>query len=165
MGRCLGAVGLFLTITRATFFFFTTILVASFLCEAAAERQPTENTGGRANACTAPPAQVVGAIGRHGDARALLGSLSLVLWCPVSPAGLSWSGPRPDPPPDQRLTAHPGAPRQCQGEVSRTISTCKSIPGGPGGLAPALPPLPPLQQHPFRGSMGHHAPPHLSGVI
>lgn len=41
--------------------------------------------------------------------------------------------------------------RQCQGEVNRTISTCKSIPRDPGALAPSPPPLPPLAKHPFRG--------------
>lgn len=46
----------------------------------------------------------------------------------------------------------PRAPgRQCQGEVNRTISTCKSIPRDPGALAPSPPPLPPLAKHPFRG--------------
>lgn len=112
MERCLGAVGLFLAITRATFFFFTTILVVrrpSSLCKAVAEHQLTEDTGGYAHACLVPPEQVAGAVRQHGDTHAHLVDLSVVLWCPVIPAGLSWSGLRPNSPPDQWLTAHPGA--------------------------------------------------------
>lgn len=83
----------------------------------------------------------------------------------VSPAGPASSPPCPDAPPDQRLTAHPGPPAPVSGRGEWDYLHLQIHPWRPRSLAPALPPLPPLQQHPFRGAIGHHAPPHLSGVI
>lgn len=168
MGRCLGAVWVFLTITRATFFFFLIgILVVgrpSLSSRRARPLQRTENTG-----ATAPPKQEVEAIRQHGDLYCLHGDpggLSAVTDLPRCPQQARRRVPPcPDAPPDQRLTAHPGPPAPVSGRGEWDYLHLQIHPWRPRFLAPALPPLPPLQQHPFRGAIGHHAPPHLSGVI